>query len=106
MGICSFKGENIMDATDAIINQAIGFVIGLVSSFVFWYLLLTLKPKLSISPEAAHDVERKRLRIKIVNNGWRQVADIQASLTVIERHKSGESFKKSIKKRISLQRDT
>ncbi len=60
-----------------ILNQFIGFLIGIISSWFFWRMLLQVKPKIKVSPVLAYDVEKGILAIKVINLGRRQAMDIQ-----------------------------
>lgn len=70
---------------DLFINQMYGFVIGVLSSWAFWYFLLILKPGVAISPIATYSKKDGKFRVKIANRGRRQVTDLQVSLAITER---------------------
>jgi hypothetical protein len=74
---------------DAFINQLIGFIVGILSSWAFWYLLIIAKPKVKVSQHIVFNKRTGNLLVKIANEGRRQATDIQASLALIERKPSG-----------------
>lgn len=74
---------------DLILNQLLGFIVGILSSWALWYYLLHVKPRIEISTELAYNPENDSLHIKIRNIRRRQVTDLQASLTIVERKPDG-----------------
>jgi hypothetical protein len=50
-----------------ILNQFIGFLIGVLSSWAFWYLQMRSKPKIAISPWVAYNPCKNTLAVKIRN---------------------------------------
>mgnify|MGYP006302010081 CR=1 FL=1 len=75
------------------VNQLIGFLVGIFSSWFFWRSLLLVKPKIKIAPFLVYDPHEKRLLIKIRNRGRHWVTDIQAEFMLSERkrpHKHGK----------------
>jgi hypothetical protein len=75
-----------------VISQIIGFLIGLFSSWLFWYTLILAKPHIVISPYAAYNQRKGSLLIKIMNKGTRQATDIQAQLSLVQLAPSGRFF--------------
>jgi len=67
------------------IVQVLAFAVGVLSSAVFWYILITLRPTLKIAPVAAYDPISKRFGVKIMNAGKRQVANIEVHMTAAVR---------------------
>jgi hypothetical protein len=74
---------------DILINQFLGFVVGILSSWALWYYLLHVKPKIEISPNIAYNPRNGTLLVKVRNARRRQVTDIQSSLAVVERKPDG-----------------
>jgi len=74
---------------DTLINQLLGFVVGIISSWALWYYLLHVKPKIEISPNIAYNPRNGTLHVKVRNARRRQVTDIQSSLAVVERKPDG-----------------
>jgi hypothetical protein len=74
---------------DTLINQLLGFIIGILSSWALWYYLLHVKPKIEISPNIAYNPRNGTLHVKVRNARRRQVTDIQSSLAVVERKPDG-----------------
>jgi hypothetical protein len=70
---------------DTIVNQLIGFIVGVVSSWAFWYLMILVKPKILVWHEAVFNPEKNSFLVKVRNVRRRQATDIQASLSVVER---------------------
>jgi hypothetical protein len=70
-----------------ILNMVIGLVVGVISSWLFWYFLLLTKPKVSISPMAVYNEEDDTIGIRVINNSRRQAADIRVLLFLAEIHK-------------------
>jgi hypothetical protein len=81
---CDHTGINLDMSVNDVINLVIGFVLGIGSSWVFWYWQLHLKPRIAISPMAAYDPDTGTLGIRIINRARRQATDIQALLFVAE----------------------
>jgi hypothetical protein len=88
---------------DLIINQLLGFVVGILSSWALWYYLLHVKPKIEISPNIAYNPRNGTLHIKVRNARRRQVTDIQSSLAVVERKPNGRLLTLHVAR---LKRDT
>lgn len=88
---------------EIIVSQFIGFIIGIFSSWVFWYYLVHVKPKIEISHSIVYNPNSKTLHVKIRNARRRQVTDVQASLAVIEEEPNGRLQTLHIAK---LNRDT
>jgi len=88
---------------EIIVSQSIGFLIGVLSSFVFWYLLIRAKPYVAVSPVVVFNPSSRHLLIKVRNESHRQSTDIQASLALLERKQDGGLVTLHIPK---LQRDT
>lgn len=65
-------------------NQLLGFILGLLSSWAFWRLLLLTKPKIEVAPLIAYSSKENILRIKAINRSRRQAVDIDISLVVAE----------------------
>jgi hypothetical protein len=74
---------------DILINQFLGFVVGILSSWALWYYLLHVKPKIEISPNIAYNPRNGTLHVKVRNARRRQATDIQLSLAVVERKPDG-----------------
>ncbi len=74
------------------ISQLIGFLVGILSSWIFWYALLLAKPKIAISKNIVFNQKKGSLLVKIINKGRRQATDIQASLALVERDSSRRFF--------------
>lgn len=69
------------------IGGSIGFLVGMLATWIFWKYMLILKPKVSISPQVSKDIsadnpEQKVYRFKIRNEGKRQVVNISLVVTV------------------------
>jgi hypothetical protein len=77
---------------DLFTNQALGFAIGVLSSFAFWYVLLFFKPRIEVSPVIAYDPLKDKLWIKTINRGRRQITDIQIRGYVQEVRRSGAEY--------------
>lgn len=64
------------------INIAVGIIVGLVTSCIFWRFLLFLKPKVAISPMIARSATTAtKYSIKVVNRSNRQVINLSARCT-------------------------
>jgi hypothetical protein len=88
---------------DIFINQLLGFVVGILSSWALWYYLLHVKPKIEISPNIAYNPRNGTLHVKVRNAKRRQVTDIQSSLAVVERRPDGRLLTLHVAR---LKRDT
>jgi hypothetical protein len=88
---------------DILINQFLGFVVGILSSWALWYYLLHVKPKVEISPNIAYNPRNGTLHVKVRNARRRQATDIQSSLAVVERKPDGRLLTLHIAR---LKRDT
>ena len=89
-----------------LISQIMGFAIGILSSWIFWYLLILAKPRIKIAPVATYSPSEKVLRIKVMNRGRRQAVDIQAQIVLRElRPVAGESLKQTVVHRPKLRND-
>ncbi|MBO0797500.1 MAG: hypothetical protein J2P31_01640, partial [Blastocatellia bacterium] len=86
-----------------LINQLLGFLVGLLSSWALWYYLLHIKPKIEISPNLAYNPKNGTLHVKVRNGRRRQVTDIRSSLAVVERKPNGRLLTLHIAR---LKRDT
>jgi hypothetical protein len=73
-------------------SQLIGFLVGILSSWAFWYVLLLAKPKIIISKNIVFNKKKGSLLIKVMNRSRRQATDIQASLALVERDTIGRFF--------------
>jgi hypothetical protein len=73
-------------------SQLLGFLIGILSSWAFLYILLLAKPKIIISKNIVFNKKKGSLLIKVMNRGRRQATDIQASLALVERDTIGRFF--------------
>jgi hypothetical protein len=73
-------------------SQLIGFLIGILSSWTFWYVLLLAKPKIIVSRNIVFNKKKGSLLIKVMNRGRRQATDIQASLALVELDTIGRFF--------------
>jgi hypothetical protein len=76
------------------ISQVIGFLVGILSSWLFWYALLLAKPKIVISKNIVINRKKGSLLVKVINRGRRQATDIQASLALVERYNTQCSTQK------------
>jgi len=88
---------------DIFINQLLGFVVGILSSWALWYYLLNVKPKIEISANIAYNPRNGTLHVKVRNAKRRQVTDVQSSLAVVERKPDGRLLTLHIAR---LRRDT
>ena len=52
---------------DFIVNQAIGFAVGLISSWAFLYILILAKPRIEISKKLVFNEKKGSLLVKILN---------------------------------------
>jgi hypothetical protein len=73
-------------------SQLIGFLVGISSSWAFWYVLLLAKPRIVISKNIVFNKKKGSLLIKVMNRSRRQATDIQASLALVERDTMGRFF--------------
>ncbi len=71
------------------INLIVGFLMGILSSYVFWLTLALTKPKIAISPFVVFNPKDSSLLVKIINMGQRQAVDIRINLAVNEVTLSG-----------------
>jgi len=93
--------------TDAVLNQIIGLLVGILSSWLFWRTLLLVKPRIEISPHLVYDPQKKQLMIKIMNRGNRWVTDLQAKFMLSQRVKlEDHSFRTEAIKYYNLDRNT
>lgn len=67
-------------------GQLLSFIVGIISSWFFWYILLVTKPNVKVSPHIAYNPKDNYLRIKVSNNSRRQVVDISLQLIVAEKN--------------------
>jgi hypothetical protein len=67
-----------------------GFLIGVLSSWAFWYLQMRSKPKIVISSFCVFNPSNGGLQIKVRNEKRNQATDIQTSLTCVERKPNGK----------------
>ena len=67
-----------------LIDLIVGFIVGIISSYIFWLTLALTKPKILISPSAVYYPKDGSLKIKIINNSRRQAVDIQVETAVDE----------------------
>jgi hypothetical protein len=63
-------------------TQLLGFALGVAACFVFWYLLVRVKPDVRIASVAAHNFRKGLIGIKIINYSRRQATDVKAHLSV------------------------
>ncbi|MBD2101604.1 hypothetical protein [Leptolyngbya sp. FACHB-261] len=73
-------------------SQLIGLLVGILSSWAFWYVLLLAKPRIIISKNIVFNKKKGSLLIKVMNRSRRQATDIQASLALVERDTTGRFF--------------
>jgi hypothetical protein len=73
-------------------SQLIGFLVGIFSSWAFWYVLLLAKPKISVSRNVVFNEKKGSLLVKVMNRGRRQATDVQVSLALVERDSIGRFF--------------
>lgn len=66
------------------IGQLFGFMIGILSSLTFMYLLSLTKPNLAFSPSVAHDETNNELHVRVLNKGRRYVSEITVTFIVGE----------------------
>lgn len=66
-------------------TEIIGFFLGVFSSAAFWYLLVRVRPRFEVAPEAAYDPVTKNLGVKIMNVGGRQIANVEVRLASVTR---------------------
>lgn len=59
-------------------------VVGVVSSWAFWYLQINIKPKIDISPHAVYDPTDDTIGILVINRSKRQATDINVLLFIGE----------------------
>jgi hypothetical protein len=69
------------------IGTILGFIVGLIATWLFWKYMLVLKPDVSISTQVASELStknsgRKTYRFKIRNNGKRQVINVSLVVTI------------------------
>jgi hypothetical protein len=88
---------------DILINQLLGFVVGILSSWALWYYLLHVKPKIEISPNITYNPRNGTLHVKVRNARRRQVTDIQSGLAVVEQKPDGRLLTLHVAR---LKRDT
>ncbi|MBC7818816.1 MAG: hypothetical protein IAG10_18145 [Planctomycetaceae bacterium] len=77
-----------------LLGIAIGFILGLISSWLFWRWQLMIAPHFTISSQIAvrpalHDPSKLVYQIKIVNRSARSIIDMTASLGVGEVAREG-----------------
>lgn len=93
--------------TDALLNQVIGLLVGILSSWLFWRTLLLVKPRIEISPYLVYDPQKKQLMIKVMNRGNRWVTDLQAKFMLSQRVQlEDHSFRTEAIKYYNLDRNT
>src|SRR5690349_9760538 len=63
----------------------VSFVLGILSSGVFWYFLVRIQPRLLIAPIAVYDPVSESLGVKIMNAGRRQIANIEVHMAAVTR---------------------
>lgn len=69
------------------ISSLIGFLLGLLGSFIFLRWQLSIKPIVSISSYIIYSSEKCTFRAKIANETNRQVTDIRVKLNIMKRIK-------------------
>lgn len=92
-----------MEAKD-IVATLVGFVLGVLGSWIFWRFLLFMKPDVRISDVVlkGHDRLDKGqtlYRIKVFNFGSRQVIELQASARLVEKRDDRWPVKRELKLR-------
>lgn len=90
---------------EELMDQAAGFILGVLASILAWYLLTRLRPRVAVAPKAAYQRETGRIRIKVINRGRRQVSDCRATLTLNERQREGDTLRIRIQHRLPLARE-
>ncbi|CAK8713757.1 MAG: hypothetical protein CDV28_1642 [Candidatus Electronema aureum] len=72
--------------TEQIIGAAVGFIVGIITTWCFWKYMLFLRPNVSISPHVAKELDAEHgqafYRFKIRNNGKRQVINVSLIITL------------------------
>ena len=70
-------------------TQALGFILGVLACFVFWYLLVRVKPDIRIAPVAAYNVRKGIVGIKVANRSHRQATNVQVTAAVASKARIG-----------------
>jgi hypothetical protein len=71
-------------SVNEVVNLVIGFVLGIVASWVFWYWQINIKPRIAISPMCAYDPDSGTLGIRVINRSRQQATDIKVRLLVAQ----------------------
>ena len=87
---------------DYLISNLIGVVIGLVSSWIFWKYQLNIKPKLQVSNFAIYESHSQTFKIKVKNDGYRDITDISANFRISQRKKGQKSGDYFVQKLVDL----
>jgi len=85
-----------------LLNQSLGFIVGIVASWIFMYSVQFLKPKLEISPVILYNPEKNTLNIKVVNAGRRQVIDVETGSSISQKRFKGDGFKSELVKELEI----
>ncbi len=88
------------------IEQFLGFTIGILSSWLFLYIMLKVKPRIQISPFIAHVPQSDILLIRIINSSRRQATDIHVQLRIEETFPIDGSVRRFTKYRAKLRFDS
>lgn len=79
-----------MEAMEFVVGQFLGFIVGILSSLAFMYLLSFSRPNLNISDVVAHDEANDELHIRVLNKGRRYISDVSVVLFIGEEPTSGK----------------
>ena len=71
-------------SVNEVVNLVIGFVLGIVASWIFRYWHINIKPRIAISPMCAYDPDSGTLGIRVINRSRRQATDIKVRLLVAQ----------------------
>lgn len=71
-------------SVNEVVNLVIGFVLGIVASWVFWYWQINIKPRIAVSPMCAYDPDSGTLGIRVINRSIQQATDIKVRLLVAQ----------------------
>ncbi|MCI0561633.1 MAG: hypothetical protein MN733_24350 [Nitrososphaera sp.] len=89
-----------------LLTQFLGFVIGILSSWVFLYVLLFVKPQVRISPFVCYLPDQDLLHIRVMNWGRRQATDISVQSRVEETFVVPDGFRRRTLFRPAMTFDT
>ena len=82
---------------DLIISNLIGIGVGLITSWLFWKWQLNVQPDLQVSKYVIYNTHNKNFKIKVKNEGRRDIVDITAKFRISQRKRGQKSVQSPVK---------